>query len=58
MEWVKYTNEKPTESGDYFCKGKRGKAVLYYNYRNKEWELGFNVAHNHFSDDYIEWLKE
>lgn len=58
MKWIKYTEEKPTESDYYFCKGKKGKELLYYNVQTDEWELGCNVAHNHFSDDHIEWLKE
>ena len=57
MKWIKYTDEKPKESGYYFCKGKKGKAVLYYSAYDDDWDID-HVAQNHFTDDYIEWLKE
>jgi hypothetical protein len=57
-QWIEFTQEKPTESGFYFVKGKRGsKACIFYYAETEEWELG-NLAHNYFTNDYIYWLKE
>ena len=58
MKLISYSEQKPTESGDYFVVGKKGsKAVLYYNAEKEEWDK-VNVAYNWFSDDNIEWVCE
>jgi len=57
-QWIEFSKEKPTESGFYFVKGKKGsKACIYYYAETEEWWLG-NLAHNYFTNDYIYWLKE
>jgi hypothetical protein len=58
MEWIEFLEEKPQISDFYFVKGKRGsKACLYYYAESEEWEIG-SLAHNHFADSEICWLKE
>ena len=57
-QWIEFSKEKPTESGFYFVKGKKGsKACIYYFAKTGEWALG-NLAHNYFADSEIYWLKE
>ena len=58
MEWIEFLEEKPQDSDFYFVKGKKeSKAFLYYCAESEEWEIG-SLAHNHFSDSQIYWLKE
>jgi hypothetical protein len=58
MEWIEFTEEKPETTDFYYVKGKKGsKACLYYYAESEEWEIG-NLAHNHFADSQIYWLKE
>jgi hypothetical protein len=58
LEWIEFSEEKPKESDFYFVKGKKGsKACIYYCVESDEWEIG-NLAHNHFGNSEIYWLKE
>jgi hypothetical protein len=58
MQWIKFTDEKPTKSDFYFVKGKKGmKACIDYYSDEQEWEIG-NLPSNYFNDEEIYWLKE
>lgn len=58
MEWIEFLEEKPNKTDFYFVKGKRdSKACLYYYAEFEEWEIG-SLAHNHFADNQVYWLKE
>lgn len=58
MECIKFTDEKPKETGIYFVKGKKDmKECIYYWHEDEEWEIG-DLPTNYFNNEQIYWLKE
>lgn len=58
MQWIEFYEEKPTESGCYFVKGKKDmKAAIYYDAEADYWEL-LDLPANYFARDEMRWLKE
>lgn len=58
LQWVKFSDRKPTESNQYYWKGKSGYGGHhYYDAINDEWDWG-NTPVNKVSDDYLYWLEE
>jgi hypothetical protein len=56
--WVQFSERRPTESKNYFVKGKGDYGgYLFYFDSLGEFELG-NLPVNKFSDEYLQWLEE
>lgn len=56
-KWVSVLERLPEKNGYYFVRGKRCGFYIDFDVETQSFNFPENVAHNHISDEYLEWLE-